>query len=108
MGRGGWTWYTGSAGWFYRVIVESILGMERVGDRLQFSPCVPLDWSHFEITFRNRSTTYSIKIENPGRAESGVSAVWLDNARQPGNSLRLSEDGQNHQVRVVMGPLNET
>jgi cellobiose phosphorylase len=108
MGRGGWTWYTGSAGWFYRVIVESILGLERVGDRLQFRPCVPRDWSHFEITYRNRSTTYSIKIENPGHAESGVAAVWLDNARQPGNGLRLTDDGQNHQVRVVMGPLNET
>jgi cellobiose phosphorylase len=108
VGRGGWTWYTGSAGWFYRVILESILGLERVGDRLQFRPCVPRDWSHFEITYRNRSTTYSIRIENPGHAESGVAAVWLDNARQPGNGLRLTDDGQNHQVRVVMRPLNET
>jgi cellobiose phosphorylase len=108
VGRGGWTWYTGSAGWFYRVILESILGIERVGDRLDFNPCVPPDWSHFEITYRLRSTTYLIKVENPAGVESGVAAVWLDNARQPGNGLRLTGDGKNHEVRVVMGALNET
>ena len=94
VGRGGWTWYTGSAGWFYRVIVESILGIERVGDRLEFNPCVPPEWSHFEMTYRLRSTTYLIKVENPAGVESGVAAVWLDNARQPGNGLRLTERWQ--------------
>jgi cellobiose phosphorylase len=102
-GRGGWTWYSGSAGWFYRVIVESILGLARRGDRLEFNPRVPPEWSHYEIRYRFRSTTYSIKIENPAGVESGVASVWLDNARQPGNGLRLVDDAKNHDVRVVMG-----
>ena len=103
VGRGGWTWYTGSAGWFYRVIVESILGMERTGNRLEFNPCVPPDWSHVDITYRFASAIYSIKIENPGGAESGVDAVWLDNARQPGTGILLTDDGKNHEVRIMMG-----
>src|SRR5260370_20172963 len=77
VGRGGWTWYTGSAGWFYRVILESILGVHQFADRLEFKPSIPPEWSHFEITHRFQTATYIIKVENPHGAASGVAAVWL-------------------------------
>ena len=82
VGRGGWTWYTGSAGWFYQAILESILGLHAPGDRLDFQPCIPPEWSHFEITYRFRSATYVIAVENPQGAESGIATVWLDDTLQ--------------------------
>ena len=103
VGRGGWTWYTGSASWFYQAILESILGFQHRGDRLVFQPCIPPEWSHFEITYRFRSATYTITVENPTGAESGVTAVWLDNQLQTGNSIPLADDNSTHEVRVVVG-----
>ena len=103
VGRGGWTWYTGSASWFYRAILESILGFQHRGDRLFFQPCIPPEWSHFEITYRFRSTNYTITVENPEGAESGSVTVWLDKALQAGNSIPLADDGSAHEVRVVLG-----
>ena len=71
-GRGGWTWYTGSAGWMYRAGLESILGFKLRGDRLRIDPCVPRWWRDFEITYRRGRTTYRIKVENP----LGVVMAW--------------------------------
>jgi cellobiose phosphorylase len=102
-GRGGWTWYTGSAGWYYQTILESILGFHHRGDRLFFQPCVSPEWSDFEITYRFRSTTYAITVENPTGAESGVAALWLDDQIQVGNSIPLADDNRTHHVRVVVG-----
>ena len=104
-GRGGWTWYTGSASWYYQTILESILGFRHRGDRISFQPCVSPEWSHFEITYRIRSTTYAITVENPTGAESGVAAVWLDNQLQVGNSIPLADDNLTHHVRVVVGQI---
>jgi cellobiose phosphorylase len=103
IGRGGWTWYTGSAGWFYRVILESILGVRRVGDRLEFNPCVPPEWSHYEVTLRFGTATYRIRVENPNGTESGVVMIWLDNQMQPARSVALFDDGRTHEIRVVLG-----
>ena len=73
---------------------------DRAGNRLVFNPCIPPEWSHVEITYRFRSAIYSITVENPGGAESGVDAVWLDNARQARHGHRLlTDDGKNHEVR---------
>jgi cyclic beta-1,2-glucan synthetase len=102
-GRGGWTWYTGSAGWFYQATLESMLGFQHVGDRLSFQPCIPPHWSQFEITYRFRTATYVITVENLNGAESGVAAVWLDNTLQAGDSIPLADDNSAHQVRVVVG-----
>ena len=103
VGRGGWTWYTGSASWFYQAILESILGFQHRGHRLVFQPCIPPEWPRFEITYRFRSATYTITVENPSGAESGVAAVWLDGALQTGNSIPLADDSSAHEVRVVVG-----
>ena len=102
-GRGGWTWYTGSAGWMYRAGLESILGFKLHGEQLQVDPCIPRWWRDFEITYRRGRTTYRIKVENPLGVSRGVATVELDGALQTSDEIPLSDDGQTHNVRVVMG-----
>lgn len=102
-GRGGWTWYTGSAGWMYRAALEFILGFKLSGDQLRIDPCVPRFWHDFEITYRRGPTTYRIKIENPHSFCRGVATVELDGMVQPKDLILLSNDGATHQVRIVMG-----
>ncbi len=100
VGRGGWTWYTGSASWIYRTILESILGLRRHGDRLTIDPCIPPDWRDYEITYRFRSSTYRIAVENPKGLEFGSPTVWLDGQPQAEPIIPLADDGQDHEVRI--------
>lgn len=103
-GRGGWTWYTGSAGWMYRAGLESILGFHMRGTTLLIDPCIPKAWRGFEIVFRYRSTRYEIAVDNPRNVDRGVSEMTLDgNALAGGGELPLVDDGAAHQVRVVLG-----
>jgi len=102
-GRGGWTWYTGSAGWMYRAAIEYILGFKLEGDRLRMDPCIPRGWRDFEITYRRGSTTYRIMVENPHALCRGVASVELDGVMQPDELILLSNDGLTHEVRVLMG-----
>jgi cyclic beta-1,2-glucan synthetase len=102
-GRGGWTWYTGSAGWMYRAALEFILGFRMRGDRLRMDPCIPRFWREFEINYRRGSTTYRIKVENPGSLNRGVASVELDGAMQSDDEVILVDDGGTHDIRVVMG-----
>ena len=78
VGRGGWTWYTGSAGWMYRAGLESILGFRLRGTRLLIDPCIPRAWPGFELVFRYRSARYEIAVENPREVSRGVVAVEVD------------------------------
>ena len=102
-GRGGWTWYTGSASWLYRVGLEAILGFRLRGTACVLDPCIPGDWPGFEITYRHRSTIYHIAIENPDGVERGVRALTLDGQPLDGDAVDLADDGQVHEVRVTMG-----
>src|SRR5262249_3644815 len=102
-GRGGWTWYTGSAGWLYRVMLESILGFRLQGKRLSIDPCIPRAWQSFTIAYRHRSASYRIHVENPRKVERGVSEVHVDGQKQEGKEVVLMDDGRSHEVRVVLG-----
>ncbi len=102
-GRGGWTWYTGSAGWMYRAGLESILGFKLQGDSLKIDPCVPRWWRDFEITYRRERTTYRIKVENPLAVNRGIMSVELDGKLQSNDVIPLVDDEQTHSVRVVLG-----
>jgi cyclic beta-1,2-glucan synthetase len=102
--RGGWTWYTGASGWFYRAGLESILGLQIRADKLVFDPCIPKEWHSYSIFYQHENTRYEITIENPNGVEHGVSAIELDGERQlNGNSITLQNDGHLHQVLVVLG-----
>lgn len=108
VGRGGWTWYTGAAGWLYRAGLESILGCQQQGDHLLLRPCIPKSWPRFEISFRYRSARYEIVVENPDSVNSGVIRTVLDGATVSGQRIPLHDDGATHQVHVTLGQLQLT
>jgi cellobiose phosphorylase len=102
-GRGGWSWYTGSAGWMYRLIVESLLGLTRVADRLRFTPCLPADWTAFTMRYRHGETTYDIAIRQTqagADATFHATSVTVDGVVQTDGSVRLVDDRAVHQVLV--------
>jgi cyclic beta-1,2-glucan synthetase len=103
-GRGGWTWYTGSAGWMYRAGLEWILGFRRRGTRLALDPCIPRAWPGFTIAFRYHSARYDIVVENPRGVTRGVSLMEVDGLPLDGQAgIPLADDGETHRVRVVLG-----
>jgi cellobiose phosphorylase len=103
-GRGGWTWYTGSAGWMYRLILESLLGLRREGDRLGFAPCLPEQWQHYSMSYRHGATLYRIEVLQSPAAEgaAAASSLTLDGLAQAGPSIALVDDGGTHQVRLSL------
>ncbi|MGH8946382.1 MAG: GH36-type glycosyl hydrolase domain-containing protein [Acidimicrobiia bacterium] len=104
VGRGGWTWYTGSAGWMYRAGVEWILGFRLRGSRLVIDPCIPRAWRGFEIAFRYHSSRYEIQVSNPSGVSRGVVGLIMDDTILPPEAgLELVDDGSTHQVRVTLG-----
>jgi cyclic beta-1,2-glucan synthetase len=103
-GRGGWTWYTGAAGWWYRTALEWILGFRKQGSTLRIDPCIPKEWKGFEIAYRHGDTRYRINVENPNGVCRGVSRVSVDGIALPGEALvALTDDAREHEVRVVLG-----
>ncbi|MEO5988235.1 MAG: glycosyltransferase 36 associated protein, partial [Candidatus Eisenbacteria bacterium] len=103
IGRGGWTWYTGSAAWMYRVGLESILGLHRQGTSFSVAPCVPAAWKQYLVRWRLGATLYEITVENPQRRSHGVSHVTLDGAAVSRFAIPIIDDGALHRVHVVMG-----
>jgi len=105
VGRGGWTWYTGSAGWMYQAGIEWILGFHLRGTTLLLDPCIPRAWPGYEIDFRYHSARYEIVVENPYGVSRGVASVELDGRALTGAgaTIPLSDDGATHKVRVVLG-----
>jgi cellobiose phosphorylase len=98
-GRGGWTWYTGSAGWMYQLITESLLGLVKEADTLRFAPCVPAGWEAFSVHYRYKETIYHIKFI-PMPEEKGEVRVWMDGVNQPGGSIPLIDDRVEHDVEL--------
>jgi cellobiose phosphorylase len=96
-GRGGWTWYSGSAGWMYRLIVESILGLRREADKLHFEPCMPPHWPSFKMNYRYRETVYHITVCQM-RAADAVTILTLDDIERPDMVIPLVDDRKKHQV----------
>ena len=97
VGRGGWTWYTGAAGWLYRAGMEGILGLRKRGTALLIDPCIPREWKGFEISYRHGGTRYRITVENPNGVSRGVTRLSLDGAPLPSDGLvPLVDDGGEH------------
>ena len=103
VGRGGWTWYTGAAGWLYRAALENILGFHKYGASLIIEPCIPGNWKEFEITYHYKTATYHIKVENPHGASGGSVKIEVDGETLPSNRIELADDGLTHNVRVILG-----
>ncbi|MEO8167583.1 MAG: glycosyl hydrolase family 65 protein, partial [bacterium] len=105
VGRGGWTWYTGSAGWMYRAGLEWILGFRVRGTTLIIDPCIPKKWAGFEIVFRYKSARYEIAVSNSGYLNRGVSRVELDGRVLESTEIPLADDGTTHRVRITLTSL---
>jgi cyclic beta-1,2-glucan synthetase len=101
-GRGGWTWYTGSAGWMYRVGIEAILGITLRNGALHIDPCIPREWPGFEAVFAPPGARYRIVVENPQSVNRGVTRLEVDGDVVTGD-IELARDGREHSVRVVLG-----
>jgi len=100
-GRGGWTWYTGSAGWMYRSILESLLGVELTVDKLRLSPCLPPEWKELKLHYRYRETTYAITLSQTATADRDVT-VWVDGNWQADDAISLVNDLVPHSAHVVV------
>jgi cyclic beta-1,2-glucan glucanotransferase len=103
LGRSGWTWYTGAAGWMYRVGLESILGLRRRGMVFEIDPCIPSAWNEYAISCRFGSTRYEITVFNPDRRCRGVAEATLDGASVDARIIPIRNDGVTHYVQVVLG-----
>ena len=104
VGRGGWTWYTGSAGWLYRAAVEGRLGFRVRGTTVSIDPCIPRIWPGYSIRFRYHSAVYNVQVENPSGVSRGVVLAELDGRRLAGSAtIPLADDGAEHHVRIVLG-----
>ena len=104
VGRGGWSWYTGSAGWMQRVGVEGILGIRIQGTSLHIDPCIPHHWPGFTATITWRSARYTITVENPACVGQGVQSITLDGTMLPnGATVKLADDDGRHSVGVTLG-----
>ncbi len=102
-GRGGWTWYTGSAGWMYRIVLEHVLGVRRRGNTLAMAPCIPSHWPSFEVNYRYGQAEYRISVDNPDQVSQGVVRLEIDGKVSSEGYVRLVDDGLAHDVRVTLG-----
>jgi cyclic beta-1,2-glucan synthetase len=104
IGRGGWTWYTGAAGWMYRAGVEGILGVRREGASLVIRPCIPANWPGFKATISIDSSSYIINVENPSLRNSPISYAILDETRIhiTENGARVPLDGNKHTLEIFI------
>jgi cyclic beta-1,2-glucan synthetase len=103
-GRAGWSWYTGSAAWMYRVGVETILGLRRSGNTFTVDPCIPASWSGYEMLWRVEGTDYRISVENPAGQCRGVVSVVVDGVEEHTKKVPLLHNRGTRYVRVVLGP----
>ena len=102
IGRGGWTWYTGSSGWMYRLIIESLLGLHLDVDKLRFNPRPPSDWPSFKMHYRYRSTFYHIIVKRSG-AGNAIKKLSIDGTEQTEHFVCLLDDQSNHEVVIELG-----
>jgi cyclic beta-1,2-glucan glucanotransferase len=103
VGRVGWTWYTGSAGWMYQAAVEGILGLRRHGSTFTLNPCIPPMWPAFSMEWRIGETRYRISVANPEHRCTGVGSAALDGIAVDPRAIPLNEDGRMHNLQIVLG-----
>jgi cyclic beta-1,2-glucan synthetase len=104
MGRGGWTWYTGSAGWMYRAAIETFLGLDAHGDTFSIKPCIPALWPGFSLVWTRGRTRYEITVTNPHHMGRGVSSATMDGVSVDPSAIPLRDDAGVHKVSILLGP----
>jgi len=103
LGRGGWTWYTGSAAWAWRLGIEAVLGLRKEGNTLRLEPTIPPAWDGYELKYRHGTSLYTIRVHNPGHVAQGTCAITVDGQPLPEAAIPLQDDGLEHAVEITMG-----
>jgi cyclic beta-1,2-glucan synthetase len=103
VGQGGWTWYTGSSAWMYRVWIEEVLGFKLRGKTLSINPVIPAQWPGFSITYVHGRSLYRINVDNSERRGHGIARVELDGNRLKDGTITLEDDGREHRVQIQLG-----
>jgi cellobiose phosphorylase len=98
-GRGGWTWYTGSAGWMYQLIIGSFIGLKREGDTLHFTPCIPIEWTMLKLSYRYKDTMYNIQLE---KAQNAGAKIEVDGTEEKNSFVSLINDRISHKVKIFI------
>jgi cellobiose phosphorylase len=101
IGRGGWTWYTGSAGWMYRLLVETLLGVNLEGDKLRLVPRMPKSWPSYKIHYRYRQTVYHITFTRITADTTAANQLFLDGQEVPGEMIHLVDDHKEHAAEMT-------
>jgi cyclic beta-1,2-glucan synthetase len=104
VGRGGWTWYTGSAGWMYRAAIDELLGLRRSADTIAIAPCVPAMWPDFEMDLRFGRSRYRITVDNRAHQQGSVRTATLDGVDVDPDAIPYRDDGGTHEIAIVLGP----
>lgn len=102
IGRGGWTWYTGAAGWMYRVCIEYILGLKLRGENLIIDPCIPRAWGQYTMKYKYMDTNYLITVKNPNNQNLGVKTIVVDGVYRNSNTISLMNDGRDHRIEITL------
>jgi cellobiose phosphorylase len=100
VGRGGWTWYTGSAGWMYRLLIETLLGVNREGDQLRLKPLLPKTWPSCKIHYRFHQTVYHITVSRLESGSANAQFLALDGKELTGLTIPLVDDVREHVVEL--------
>jgi cyclic beta-1,2-glucan synthetase len=103
VGRGGWTWYTGSAGWMYQAAIRALLGLRRHGATISVEPCVPTMWPEYSLVWTVNGTRYRFTVTNPEHQSQGVASAHLDGVAVDPRASPLHTDGAEHDVTLVIG-----
>jgi cyclic beta-1,2-glucan synthetase len=103
VGRGGWSWYTGSAGWMYRAALQSLLGLQRNGATIGVNPCIPAMWPHYSLEVTLGRTRYRFSVSNPEHRSEHIASAALDGTPVDARAIPLSDDGGQHEVTIVLG-----
>ena len=102
LGRGGWTWYTGSSSWFCKVGIESILGLTIEKGELSINPCIPREWKEYSIRYKYKNTLYSIKVKNPEGKNNGVQRFLLNGNEIEEKKIKLQENENINEIEIIM------
>ncbi len=100
LGRGGWTWYTGSSSWYYRAGIEYILGLKIEEGKLKVEPCIPSDWKEYSIQYKYKNTIYNINVKNLNGKNTGVEKIFVNGKEQ--KEIPLIDNGQIFEIEVLM------
>lgn len=101
-GRGGWTWYTGSSSWFYKIGIENILGLKIENKVLKIEPCIPKDWKEYSIKYRYKSSIYNIRVKNENGKNTGVEELYVNGQEISEKEIALNDNGGIYEIEVIM------